>query len=124
MKYILPALLMMSILGMSGCATLTEDSMTPIALSLSNGANGECTLSNKRGVWTTDVANTVYVRKSDDVLKYDCTDQKGHNAKGMIPSTMGAKIIASAVFLDLGITDAITDKHRHYPDSFVVPIKH
>jgi hypothetical protein len=42
---------------------------------------------------------------------------------GIIPSTMGAKIVASALFLDFGITDAITDKHRNYPASFVIPIK-
>ena len=40
-----------------------------------------------------------------------------------VPSTIGAKIVASAVFLDLGIADSITDKHRKYPSSFVIPIK-
>jgi hypothetical protein len=34
---------------------------------------------------------------------------------------MGGKIVASAVlFLDLEITDAITNKHRRYPASYVV----
>ena len=33
------------------------------------------------------------------------------------------QIVASAVFLDFGITDAITDKHREYPASYVIPIK-
>ena len=36
---------------------------------------------------------------------------------------MGPKIIANAVFLDFGITDAITDKHRKYPESYTIPIK-
>lgn len=36
---------------------------------------------------------------------------------------MGAEIVASAVFLDFGIVDAITDKHRKYPTSFVIPIQ-
>jgi hypothetical protein len=35
---------------------------------------------------------------------------------------MGGKIVASAVFLDLGIVDSITDKHREYPSNFVIPI--
>jgi hypothetical protein len=35
---------------------------------------------------------------------------------------MGGKIIASAVFLDFGIVDAITDKHREYPASYVIPV--
>jgi hypothetical protein len=35
---------------------------------------------------------------------------------------MGGKIVASAVFLDFGIVDSITDKHREYPANFVIPI--
>jgi len=105
-----------------GCATLTEDAMTPIALSFSNGGNGHCTLQNKRGVWSTQVPTTVSVRKSDDGLKYDCETEDGRKAVGMIASEMGAKIIASAIFIDFGITDAITDKHRKYTASFVIPL--
>ena len=105
------------------CATLTEDALTPIAISFSDGENGECNLKNKRGVWTTEIPNTVYVRKSDDVLQYDCKTDDGREVVGMIPSTMGAKIVASAVFLDFGIVDSITDKHRKYPANFVIPIK-
>jgi hypothetical protein len=37
---------------------------------------------------------------------------------------MDAKIVASAVFIDFGITDAITGKHRQYPASFVIPMPH
>jgi hypothetical protein len=36
---------------------------------------------------------------------------------------MGGKIVARAVFLDFGITDAFTDKHRLYAVSFVIPIQ-
>lgn len=105
-----------------GCATLTEDEMTPIAISFSDGAEGECKLTNKRGAWSTSIPATVTVRKSDDPLKYDCVSEDGRKAFGSIASEMGGKIIASAVFLDLGITDAITDKHRKYADSFVIPL--
>ncbi len=107
----------------TGCATLTSDPMTPIAISASDGSSGRCVLSNKRGSWEIDVPTTVYVRRSDDVLRYDLETEDGHKAVGSIPSRIGAKIIASAVFLDLGIVDAITDKHREYPPSFVIPIK-
>tara|TARA_Y100000310_G_scaffold111169_1_gene109570 strand:+ start:261 stop:860 length:600 start_codon:yes stop_codon:yes gene_type:complete len=107
----------------TGCATLTSDPLTPIAISASDGSSGRCVLSNKRGSWEVDVPSTVYVRRSDDVLKYDLETEDGHKAVGSIPSRIGAKIIASAVFLDLGIVDAITDKHREYPPSFVIPIK-
>ena len=107
----------------SGCATLTEDAMTPIALSFSDGSNGNCELENKRGIWSGDFPDTVYVRKSDDDLKFRCVTEDGRTAVGTIRSEMGAKIVASAVFIDLGITDAITDKHRKYTESYVIPIK-
>jgi hypothetical protein len=106
-----------------GCATLTEDAMTPIAMSFSDGSRGECNLTNKRGAWPTEIPTTVSVRKSDDALKYECETYDGREAFGAIESTMGAKIVASAVFIDFGITDAITDKHRQYPANFVIPIE-
>lgn len=108
---------------MSGCATLTEDAMTPVSLSLSDGSQGKVSLTNKRGGWEAKIPGTVSVRKSDDGLRYEATSNDGRKATGVIPSTMGAKIIASAVFLDFGIVDAITDKHREYPASFVIPIE-
>jgi hypothetical protein len=116
--------LLITILGASvvGCATLTEDAMTPIAFSFSDGTEGSCKLSNKRGAWEASIPSTMSVRKSDDDLKYDCKSEDGRTAFGSIPSEMGGKIIASAVFIDFGITDAITDKHRRYPPSYVIPL--
>jgi hypothetical protein len=96
--------------------------MTPIAISFSDGTEGECKLTNKRGAWATSIPSTVTVRKSDDPLKYDCVSEDGRKAFGSIASEMGGKIIASAVFIDFGITDAITDKHRKYADSYVIPL--
>lgn len=107
----------------AGCATLTEDAMTPIALSFSDGSNGVCHLQNKRGAWSAEMPGFVTVRKSDDALKYDCSTKDGRKVVGSIESEMGGKIIASAIFLDFGITDAITDKHRKYANSFVIPIR-
>lgn len=115
-------LLLVSAALMTGCATLTEDAMTPIAISLSDGSPGKVTLTNKRGVWEAKIPSTVSVRKSDDGLKYEAISSDGRRAVGVIPSEMGAKIVASAVFIDFGITDAITDKHRKYPVSYVIPI--
>ena len=110
-------------MNLVGCATLTSDAMTPIAMSFGDGSDGTCTLTNKRGSWTTEIPATVSVRRSDDALKYDCETEDGREATGSIASTVGGKIIASAVFLDFGITDAITDKHREYAPSFVIPVK-
>jgi hypothetical protein len=108
--------------AISGCATLTEDAMTPVALSFSDGSNGQCKLQNKRGAWPVQIPTTASVRKSDDPLKYECKTGDGREAFGSIPSEMGGKIIASAVFIDFGITDAITDKHRQYASSYVIPM--
>lgn len=116
---------LLSIMGtvlVSGCATLTEDPMNPIAMSFSDGSSGTCKLQNKRGVWTANLPTTTSVRKSDDGLVYDCETENGTKATGMIPSEMGGKIIASAVFIDFGITDAITDKHRRYASNYVIPV--
>jgi len=110
---------------LSGCATLTESPMTTIALSFGNGESGECTLTNKRaGEFQNrvDVPATVSVRKSDDDLVYRCRTSSGKTSNGAIPSRMGGKIVASAVFLDFGIVDAITDNHREYPPVFVIPV--
>ena len=41
----------------------------------------------------------------------------------MESSIDAAKMGASVVIWDLGITDAITDKAREYPVSFVIPVK-
>ena len=105
-----------------GCATLTNEPNVPVALSFSDGSYGECKLSNKRGAWVALLPTTMSIRRSDDDLKYDCETEDGRKAFGSIPSSMGGKIVASAVFLDFGIVDSITDKHRDYPSSFVIPI--
>lgn len=109
--------------GVFGCATITNDAMTPISISFSDGSSGQCQLQNKRGAWSASIPSTYPVRRSDDPLKYNCKTSDGRTAFGSMPSTVGAKIIASAVFLDFGITDAITDKHREYPASYVIPVQ-
>jgi hypothetical protein len=108
--------------GISGCASITNDPMTPVTLSFSNGAYGNCDLSNKRGSWSTSVPATASIRRSDDGLQYRCQTDDGRELSGSIPSTMGGKIVASAVFLDFGIVDSITDKHREYPANYVIPV--
>ena len=105
-----------------GCATIVNDPMTPIAFSFSDGSEGHCELQNKRGSWPSDIPSTVSVRRSDDGLRYDCKTEDGKTSTGVIPSEIGGEIVASAVFIDFGITDAITDKHRRYPASFVIPV--
>ena len=93
-------------------------------MSFSDNSSGNCYLDNKRGSWTANMPGQIYVRRSDDALRFDCKTKTGKKAFGSIPSEMeGAKLGASVVFFDLGITDAITDKHRTYPSSYVIPVR-
>jgi len=80
--------------------------MTPVALSFSDGSSVKCQLSSKRAAYSTEIPAIIPVRKSDDELKYQCETKDGKEAFGVIPSTMGVKIIASAIFggtLKLGL---------------------
>lgn len=122
---VLPSFLGLSsiLVLVTGCASITNDAYVPMAISFSDGSNGSCQITNKRMSITSDIPGTPMVRRSDDNLLLNCTTEDGRTATSSVPSTMGGKIVASAVFLDFGITDAITDKHREYPASFVVPIK-
>ena len=105
-------------------ANIVNDPNTPVTLSFSDASTGSCNLSNKRGSWSGEVPGTFQIRRSDDDLRFDCTTESGKKGFGTIASSMeGAKLGASVLFFDLGITDAITDKHRTYTPSFVIPVK-
>ena len=88
---------------LSGCATLVNDPNIPLTFSFSDGSSGECTLKNKRGVWTSTIPTQgVMIRRSDDGLVYDCTTNDGREANGSIRSEVeGEKIAASVFFWDL-----------------------
>jgi|TARA_B100001964_G_scaffold99356_1_gene110949 hypothetical protein len=116
-------ILLISIFTLTSCATIVNDPNTPVSLSFSDASSGTCNLSNKRGSWSGKVPGTFSIRRSDDVLRFDCTTDEGKKGFGNIASDMeGAKLGASVLFFDLGITDAITDKHRTYSASFVIPV--
>ena len=105
------------------CATIVNDAHVPVSLSFSDGSDGECRMSNKRQSLSGKVPGTFMVRRSDDALRVDCTTKSGKKGFVSIPSTLeGGKLAGSVVFFDLGITDSITDKHRIYPTSFVIPV--
>ena len=118
-KFLLPAIL----IGLSSCASITNDSFVPMAISFSDGSSGTCQITNKRMSIEAPVPSAPMIRRSDDNLNLSCKTDDGRTAIASVPSAMGAKIVASAVFLDFGIVDSITDKHREYPSSYVVPVK-
>lgn len=110
---------------LSGCATIVNDANIPLAISFSDGCAGKCTFKNKRGVWISDVPTPgVMIRRSDDSLLYECKTDDGREAIGSVTSEIeGGKLAASIIFWDLGITDAITDKHRTYQGNIVIPVQ-
>ena len=108
---------------LASCATIVNDPNVPVSLSFSDGSDGECKISNKRVTLSGKVPATFSVRRSDDALRLECTTKSGKKGFASIPSEIeGAKLAGSVVFFDLGITDSITDKHRTYASSFVVPV--
>ena len=110
--------------ALTSCATIVNDANVPVTLSFANGEEGTCNLSNKRISIQAIIPSTSMVRRSDDALRFDCTTKSGKKAFGSIPSEIeDGKLAGSVVFFDLGITDSITDKHRTYPSSFVIPAK-
>lgn len=110
--------------SLSACATIVNDPTVPIAISFSDGSSGTCQLSNSRASYTMQVPGTQNVRRARSGLNYSCKTNRGKVATGTIPSSVeGEKIAASVLFWDLGITDAITEKGRTYPASFVVPVR-
>ena len=119
-KYIIAA---MCGLALSSCASITNDAFVPMAISFSDGSSGTCQITNKRMSIEASIPSAPMIRRSDDNLQLNCKTDDGRTAIASVPSSMGGKIVASAVFLDFGITDAITDKHREYPANYVVPIK-
>ena len=110
-------------LFLTSCATIVNDAIVPVPLSFSDGSSGECQLSNKRVSLNVKIPSQPMVRRSDDALKFNCKTADGKTGFGSIPSEIeSGKLAGSVVFFDLGITDSITDKHRTYPASFVIPV--
>jgi hypothetical protein len=118
------AMAMTLVFFLNGCATIVNDPNVPLTVSFADGSRGECNFHNKRGSWSSRIpTSTIMIRRSDDSLMYDCTTEDGRMATGYIQSEMeGGKMAASVIFLDLGITDAITDKHRTYQSDIVIPV--
>ncbi len=107
---------------LSSCATLTNDPNQEIQFIGMNCSDQavNCTMSNKRGTWTVDLPGSAMIRRSDDALRVECAGEEGKRYTMRAESRIGAKIVASALFLDLGIVDSITDKHREYPAQIMV----
>ena len=109
--------------SVSACATIVNDAEVPVSLSFSDASSGACNVANTRVSKQVAVPSTSMIRRARSGLNYNCQTKSGKTAVGTIPSSIeGAKLGASVLFLDLGITDSITEKARTYPSSFVIPV--
>ena len=121
--FVKKVLLILFGLILTSCATIVNDANVPVSLSFSDGSEGECQLSNKRVSLSVKIPSQPLIRRSDDALRFNCETANGKKGFGSIPSEIeSGKLAGSVVFFDLGITDSITDKHRTYPASFVIPV--
>ena len=108
---------------LASCATIVNDPNVPVSLSFSDGSEGQCQLSNKRVSLNVKIPSQTMIRRADDPLRFNCETANGKKGFGSIPSEIeSGKLAGSVVFFDLGITDSITDKHRTYPASFIIPV--
>ena len=121
-KHMQTWLICLALIGLGGCGTLVNDAFVPMYLSFSDGSEGTCQVTNKRMNTKADIPGSLLVRRSDDNLQLDCETEDGRESVASIQSTVGTELMASFLFFDYGITDSITDKHRHYPPSFVIPV--
>jgi len=56
-------IILISIFTLTSCATIVNDPNVPVALSFSDGSDGECRLSNKRGAWSGKIPQTFMIRR-------------------------------------------------------------
>ena len=120
MKHTLAVVVM--VFGLVCCATLTSDPNVPVAISFSDGSDGQCRLNNKRISFIANIPSTPMIRRSDDDLRYSCNTSDGRLVSGSMPSSIDALKAGGNVLLDLGITDALTDKARNYPSILVIQV--
>ena len=109
--------------ALGGCATLSNEAMIPVSFTTPQcQMEIQCTATNKRGSWSFTPPQTVMIRRSDDTLHVQCSLPGGKQITSAVASDMEhGKMAASIFLLDLGITDAITDKHRTYPSQVIIP---
>ena len=92
---------------LTSCASIVNDPEVPVTLSFSDGSSGTCQISNKRMAIEAEIPSSPLIRRSDDNLVLNCTTDDGRTGFASVPSSMGGKIVASAVFLDLGIDEQL-----------------
>ena len=112
-----------TLLLMSGCATLTNDPNQPVEFLAPGCQKMQCTATNKRGSWKVSPPETVSIRRSDDSLAINCTDNSGRKHERSVESKVSDSKLntTAALFGLLGMAaDTVSDKHRAYPEKILL----
>ena len=108
----------------AGCATFTNDpyQLVQFVAPYCGNKKIECTATNKRGAHEFSPPALVRIQRSDDDLNVVCKmkDTTQLLPKDKVRSRMQGSIYELAFALDLGIVDAVKDRHREYPDPIVL----
>ena len=101
MKILLP-LSLLSIITLSGCATITGDTMQSVAVSAKtikgqDLAKVDCTLKNEKGEWTVVAPNTVSVHKASGDLAVNCKKAGNPDGKLKAISRAGAGMYGNII---------------------------
>ena len=109
----------MMALGLSGCATITQGTSDPFALTTTPVSGAKCELKNGVGTWYITTPGTVEVHKSKTDLVIDCSHDGFKPAHEVVASkfegmTAGNLILGGAI--GIGV-DAASGAMNHYPKS-------
>ena len=107
---------------LSSCATITNQKEIEISATFDEDVQGTCNIKNKRFENDVAVPGSFKVRRSDDSLKYNCIVGDGRKATGEVQSLVEKSKFIPSFLIDFGISDMITDKHRYYPEEFIIKI--
>ena len=126
MKFIL-SMSLLSIVTLSGCSTITGDSMQPVAVTAKTLKGQEltkvdCTLRNEKGQWEVTAPNTVSVHKASGDLSVECKKSGQPNGKLRAISRAGAGMYGN-IIIGGGI-GALIDHNKgtayNYPNNLPV----
>lgn len=126
MKYVTPCSFI-CILSLSGCASITSESMQPVAVTTKtlqgqNISQVSCTLRNEKGQWEVKAPNTVSVHKASGDLSVECKKAGHPDGKLKAISRAGAGMYGN-ILIGGGI-GAIIDHNKgtayNYPNNLPV----
>lgn len=124
MKYHALAALAALGVALSGCASIVKGDHQSIQITTPPTTGATCTLTNKRGTWTTTSPEPVTVDRSKTDMNVNCTKPGWNDAHAVIPSDFEGWTLGNIIFggiIGVGV-DAATGAMHDYPNAFQVPM--